>query len=227
LAVAAAIGMLAAGCLVWATVRQLRAGNRAAAVPPVVLIAGFFLSLGFAAATDLNFLPRHAIFLAAPLFLSLPLGVMTAIGSPEARFPKFMALVALVGLIGLNAVSTGNYYLDPSHAKDDYRSATAYLLQQRSDGGVSVLLWGQPDLLAYYGDRQTIDGREWELDEVGESMWAVGAEASELVVFINRDFYWHPQGSAFLRAQLSPRFVVVEERAFPYVDVQVYRPRAP
>jgi hypothetical protein len=137
-----------------------------------------------------------------------------------------MGLVALVGLIGLNAVSAGNYYLDPSHAKDDYRSATAYLLQQRSDDGVSVLLWGQPDLLAYYGDHRTIDGREWELDKVDESLWAVGADASELVVFINRDFYWHPQGSAFLADRMSSRFVLVEERSFPYVEVQVYRTRA-
>jgi hypothetical protein len=151
------------------------------------LMSSFSISVILALALNFNLQPRHVYFLA-------PLG-MTLIGSLLSRAVSFksplcvLGFFGLVGLLSLNLYSLSNYYFDSRYARDDYR-ATAAFLSRQPESAARVLLWGSPELLAYYGAGNIMDGRKLRRENLGEQLAALTGYTSDILVVVNRLFYW-------------------------------------
>ena len=191
----------------------------------VTLVAGFLLTIVAVVATKLNWQPRHSLYLLVPLTLLLPLAARRpAAGTP--RWLGWIGTIALVALIALNAFAVARYLFDPAYARDDYRAAAGIIEAERGAAGRSVLLWGRTDLLAYYGDDQTIDGTGFDHAAIADEIAAATGGASPVVVAIERDFYWDPErGVAALEDAMAGRYRLVRTERVPYFVIETYEPR--
>ncbi len=204
-----------------------RAQGSAIRLLTVTLVVAFVLAFGFALVARLNWQPRHSIYLLLPILLLLPAIAMPR-STPTGGTSRWQAagIAALVAFIALNLFSVGHYFLDASYARDDYRAAAAYLSEPSNRDEPAVLLWGQPNLLAYYGAADTIDGRTLDKGRIDEEIERVTASSPEVIVAINRDFYWDPDGVTALDSLMSRRYDLGETRAFAYFSVRTYHLRS-
>ena len=191
----------------------------------VTLVAGFLLTIVAVVATKLNWQPRHSLYLLIPLTLLMPLAVRRPATGVPAWLPGVGA-IALVALVGLNVLAIGRYLFDPAYARDDYRAAAAIIESERGAAGRSVLLWGRTDLLAYYGDEETIDGTPFDHAAISDEIAAATGDAARVVVAIERDFYWDPErGVAALEDAMADRYRLIGTQRVPYFVIQTYVPR--
>ncbi|MFN8644341.1 MAG: hypothetical protein U0802_22795 [Candidatus Binatia bacterium] len=65
---------------------------------------------------------------------------------------------ALLTLAACNGVAIAHYLGDPAYQRDDYRAAAAYLRAHDAADAAVIVLWGRPELLAYYGAPGAVDG---------------------------------------------------------------------
>jgi len=72
------------------------------------------------------------------------------------------AKFGFLAILGMNVFASYNYFYKSEHWRDDYRSAASYLVTQPHEIDSSIMLWGQPRLLSYYGDTSTQD--RWEVN---------------------------------------------------------------
>lgn len=221
-----------AGTLVVLVLRGFKIGpettgaRRADRIVGLLLVFGFALGVAFAAASGLNWLPRHSIYLLAPLVLLLP--ATLRYGREPGRGDRIAvgaARLSLLALVALNLYSLGHYFLEPRYARDDYRGAAAFISRQADPSTSSVLLWGQPELLAYYGARATIDGRELDQSRIDDEIWRVTAGSPRVVVAVNRDFYWDPEGIEALDRVMARRYRLVDMESYPYFAIHTFEAR--
>lgn len=187
----------------------------------IVLAAG--CAGAFVAVTHLNWQPRHAYFVFPPAVLVVSF-VLSALSRSTHVVLRRQAVVTVVGLVGANLWSLYNYYAQPQYGRDDYRGAAAYLNQIRLPGVPSILLFGKAELMRYYGDSETIDLTEVPDSGVVSQVRALSEPAGEVVVAINRKFYWW--GGTEPTVVFGAAFDVQELRAFQYFDVYRLRVRA-
>jgi hypothetical protein len=182
------------------------------------------LCLTFAAATEQNWLPRHAFALHVLLALLLP----AAASSPDAdRHTRNLRRAALSCLIILNLWSIKNYYYDPAHWRDDYRGVASYLQQQHAEGRPAVMLLGQVSILRHYGDEHTVDGNQFSRSTMPSQIFAVTANAREVLVVVNREFAfesedgylreWEPRG--VLASMMSPKYDLIDKKYFHFFTI--------
>jgi hypothetical protein len=193
----------------------------------VVAAAGFALSLGFAIVTRLNWLPRHSLYLLLPILLLLPAVVSRpAIAAGASPRWRILGAIVLAAFVALNLVSVAHYYFDPHYARDDYRAAATYLARVDSGGAKSVLLWGQLDLLRYYNDTQTLDGRGLDKSDIREEIRRISGGNDIVAVAINRDFYWDPAGVSYLDQAMAPTYLLTAAVTYPFFAIHTFQLRA-
>jgi hypothetical protein len=179
------------------------------------LLISAALAIGVAAATRINWQPRHAFFLFPPALLLLSSSVLEAAGMPR-KWTREAAVSVLVLFAVTNLWSLFNYFVDPRYGKDDYRGAAKYLMEVRQNGTPGALLSGSAVLLRYYGDTATEDlnvaSEARTLQRLGELTGAQG----EVVVAINREFYW--RGGVGAKAVLDSAFAISDHRKLQYFD---------
>lgn len=220
---ALAIASALAVSVLW-SLRKQRDGAQAESdrMLAVVLLAGFAASLGLAAATQMIWLPRHSIFLLVPLWALLPISAPRFVSLTDRHNIRAIPLVALVCL---NGVSLQHYFFDPRFARDDYRAAAQYLAAADGAGSASVLLTGEPSLLAYYGDSGTIDGRSVPHDRIAPYLISSWRGHRSVLVALNRDYMWDPAGIQPVDAAMaSCGFSVTAETTFTNFVIHTYAP---
>jgi uncharacterized membrane protein len=223
LVAALAIASALAVSVLWSLSKQ-RPGAQAQSdrMLAVVLLVGFAASFGLAAATQMIWLPRHSIFLLVPLWALLPISAPRFVSLTDRHNIRAIPLVALVCLNGL---SLQHYYFDPRFARDDYRAAAHYLAAANGAGSATVLLTGEPSLLAYYGDSETIDGRSVPHDHIARYLISSWRGHRSVLVALNRDYMWDPAGIQQVDvAMTSCGFSVVAEKTFTNFAIHTYAP---
>ncbi len=174
-----------------------------------VFVGSYVLAGGFAVLTNLNWQPRHSFFLAVLACLMLPYGV-TTVGSGS----RLAGWIAACLYVGLNLTAIYHHYFDSAYAEDDYRSAAHYV--QQHPGVPSILMWGNPDLLRYYGDTTTLDGREM-VKQTAAAIREATSGAPRVMVVVNRDFYWG--GPEPLDVALRRNYAIDSVVTFPYFKI--------
>jgi hypothetical protein len=183
----------------------------------IAFVASYVLMAVFALVTNLNWQPRHSFFLALPVFLLLPLAVR---GRGDARSTSWQVLgaVAVTIVILANLWSLGHSYWDRAYARDDYRAVAGYVKSHKGGGQRSVLLFGYPELLRYYGDGATLEGMKLPTDRLAESVRALTQRAPEVVLISNREWAFWRQPESIVEA-MSPEYRFEGEVRFPYFVV--------
>jgi uncharacterized membrane protein len=185
----------------------------------LVLLAGSFaIAVVVAKVSAINWMPRHSFYLSIPLAVLLPLTFLGARGvlNHSARF-AFMALLAM------NLYASYNYFYKSEYWRDDYRSAAGYLASHRNETDRSIMLWGEPRLLSYYGDTATLN--RWEHSNpspVSSMMDGVHSDGGNVFVAINREFTWSKSQPANenLQAQVAEKYNLVSVKR--YVNFNIY-----
>ncbi len=193
-----------------------------------LIITSFILSAVLAAISGINWMPRHSFFVYLPLCIFLPriliLGEDNRATSEKFSWRRTLPAVALSGLVFLNIGSTSNYFFNPDHWRDDYRSAAQYLTTHRQVGEPSILLWGTPRLLAYYGDSKSLDGRGIKAEELGNELGHLTNQANTVYLAVNRESLWQraSQTSKVSPAEvLSDSYDLKEEAKF--INFAIYK----
>ncbi|MBD2563788.1 MULTISPECIES: glycosyltransferase family 39 protein [Nostoc] len=184
-----------------------------------VLFTSFLLSFLFALATKINWLPRHSFYLCIPLVILIPSAFLHNYQHKNKFFiaPKLTKL-ATVSLLIMNVYSNFQYYLNPAYAKDDYRSAVRYLLKNRNESAKSVLLYGQPRLLRYYGDSsttyltKTVKGKN-----MAEKVSILTKNADTVFVVVNREFDWELKD--VFKKEMSYLYKLEDQADWPYMKI--------
>lgn len=184
----------------------------------VLLAVSFAIAVVVAKVSAINWMPRHSFYLSIPLAVLLPLTFLGARGvlNHSARF-AFMALLAM------NLYASYNYFYKSEYWRDDYRSAAGYLASHRNETDRSIMLWGEPRLLSYYGDTATLN--RWEHSNpspVSSMMDGVHSDGGNVFVAINREFTWSKSQPANenLQAQVAEKYNLVSVKR--YVNFNIY-----
>lgn len=221
----AALGVASAAAVsVLYSMRKQPAGAQAQSdrMLAIALLAGFAACLGFAAVNHMIWLPRHSIFLLAPLWALLP---VSAPASASLSDPRNTRAIPLVALVCLNLVSLQHYYFDPTFARDDYRAAAHYLGAADAEGSTSVMLTGEPSLLGYYGAANTIDGRFFPHDHIASNLISIGRGHQSVLVAMNREYIWDRSGIQQVdEAMASCGFSVTVAKTFTNFVIHTYAP---
>ncbi len=183
---------------------------RALALAFVLALA---LGAGIGWVQDLNWLPRHAFYL-APLFVLILAGALAGARGWAAR----AAWVAAAALVALNLVAVFNMNFREAYALDDYRGVARQL---RLDGdAVPVLLSGHLQLLRdYYGVHGLVDGRDIRPETLDALLPKMTGDAREVVVVLNRAYYWtRATDKAFPDVYDGTGYAVGEHRHLVYFD---------
>ncbi|MEH1939224.1 MAG: glycosyltransferase family 39 protein [Nostoc sp.] len=188
-----------------------------------LLVTSFLLAFLFALATKINWLPRHSFYLCIPVAILIPSAFLHNYQRNNKRslLPKVTKL-ATVSLLIMNVYSNFQYYSNPAYAKDDYRSAVRYLLQNRNKSAKSVLLFGQPRLLQYYGDSSTIYAPEYILKTVNgknlaEKVSIMTKNADTVFLIVNREFNWKLKD--VFKKEMSDLYNLQDEADWPYMKI--------
>jgi uncharacterized membrane protein len=183
------------------------------------LAVAFALSLALGAGIgwmqDLNWLPRHAFYL-APLFVLILAGALAEARGWAARGWGAWAAAALVAL---NLVAVFNMNFREAYALDDYRGVARELRAEDSDA-VPVLLSGNLELLRdYYGIHRLIDGRDIGPETLDALLPKMTGDAADVVVVLNRGYYWtRAADKTFPDVYDGTGYTVGEHRHLVYFD---------
>ena len=124
----------------------------------LLFVISFFLATGFALLTSINWMPRHSFYLIVPVSVLISIAVVQSAQikyeKRELTVPRFSIFVYPL-LLTINLYSGYQYFFKPEHLLDDYRSAANYLSENVKEEDSSLMLWGEPYLLSYYGDSRT------------------------------------------------------------------------
>jgi Dolichyl-phosphate-mannose-protein mannosyltransferase len=183
----------------------------------IAFVTSYALMFVFAFATNLNWQPRHSFFLALPLFLLLPLAARGGRSSRHTPW-QIIGCVALGVIVLANVYSLGHLYWNAAYARDDYRAVARYV--DENAGRRSVLLFGYPGLLRYYGDNQTLDGRGLPQDRLAESVRSLTGGAPRVLLISNREWaYWRQPQSIVEAMSAEYRF----EGSVQFAYLTLYR----
>lgn len=183
-----------------------------------LLAISFVLAMLVAKVSAINWMPRHSFYLSIPLAVLLPLTFVGSRGALNngARF-AFMALLAM------NVYASYNYFYKSEYWRDDYRSAAGYLASHLNETDRSIMLWGEPRLLSYYGDTATLN--RWEHSNpspISSMMDGIHSDGGNVFVAINREFTWSRSqpANANLQTQVAEKYNLVSVKR--YVNFNIY-----
>lgn len=183
--VIAVIGCLLAG--VYFSASTARTSNRSVIRSLMLLIllySGFLIVFAFA--TSLNFQPRHASMLLAPIILVMAICAADQAERPSASSFTLLTWFGLAGWLALNGFSFYNYRFNPEYGKDAYREVVA-MLDSRD---LPILLWGNTDLFRFYGAPALVDAQGIEPKELSAFIGERAGTHNTVTLIVNRPFYW-------------------------------------
>ncbi len=166
---------------------------------------------------DFNWLPRRAFYLLVPLALVLPVAAM----SVERRW---LAGIPLAALIALNLISVNTYFFDPTHRRDEYREALAYLDGLTDAPAAAVILEGNLEVLRHYGHPEIMDGVfASKTDDFLGAIGELSGGADALTVLIARPWDFRRHFSArndrpFLEV-MADDWTLADRQSFVAIDV--------
>ncbi|MEH2319511.1 glycosyltransferase family 39 protein [Nostoc sp.] len=205
------------------TQRKTKRYQRADFLFTSLLVTSFLLTFLFALITKINWLPRHSFYLCIPVIILIPSAFLHNYqNQKKLDIVPQVAKLATISLIIMNVYSNLQYYSNPAYAKDDYRSAVHYLLQHRDKSAKSVLLFGQPKLLQYYGDSSTLYAPEYVLKTVNgknmaEKVSTMTKNSDRVFVIINREFNWKLKN--VFKREMSDLYNLEDEADWPYMKI--------
>ncbi|MEH2252369.1 glycosyltransferase family 39 protein [Nostoc sp.] len=189
----------------------------------LLLVTSFLLAFMFALVTKINWLPRHSFYLCIPVTILIPSAFLHNYQRNNKLYivPQVTKL-ATISLLIMNVYSNFQYYSNPAYAKDDYRSAVRYLLQHRNESAKSILFYGQPRLLQYYGDSSTIYAPQDILRTVkgknlAEKVSTMTKNAEPVFVILNREFDWELKD--VFKREMSDLYNLEDEADWPYMKI--------
>ena len=184
-------------------------------------LTSLLFSILFAASVGMPWLPRHSSFMLMGLALLIPSAFCPphATGLVDKAMLKRASTWAVIGLIVLNLFSIKNYYFNPNHAKDDYRSAAQYITQNFDRDTRSIMLWGSTRLLAYYGDRYTVLNWNTKGNEVLEQVQQLAEGAPKVLIVVNREFFLQYS----VEDKLKPAYRLDDKVSFPYFTIYTFK----
>lgn len=158
----------------------------------------FLVSFAGAAAlaqiTTINWMPRHSFYVMIALCVLLPIPIQMqapSSASTKSTVPNVIAITAFCCLILINLASNSNYFFNQTHWRDDYRSTAHYLNEHTDQNDTTILLWGEPHLLAYYGHSDVEN--LWQLEDLAQIMVGINnavATSEDVFIVINRESTW-------------------------------------
>jgi len=195
-----------------------------------LIINSFLLSLLFTIVIKINLVERHVFYLFPPIAILLPSAFLhrkyrhraSKISTCTSKLARFAVIIFII----LNIYSCLQYYFNEAHARDDYRTAVQYILENRDDSAVSILLWGHPRLIKYYGDTLTLDGRKHILDKtmgvnLAKKVGKLSNNAETVFLIINREFYWSKEG--YNIREMSDLYTLKSKVNFPNFTIYRFR----
>ncbi|MEH2458317.1 MAG: glycosyltransferase family 39 protein [Nostoc sp.] len=190
-----------------------------------VLVMAFLLGLLLAIVTKFNWVPRHSYYLWLPLAMLIPSAWSQRPGISSKRYGvSQLAQIAVISLIVLNIYSLSNYYFNDDYQKDDYRSASQYIIKNQSPSTKSVFLFGNPRLFRYYGDTQTLDGRDLgdqlrkgiKVENFAEKIEKLTNSADIVLLVVNRDYLFPKE---LIEKEMSDLYSLDSQVNFAYFKI--------
>lgn len=188
-----------------------------------LFITSFLISLLFAGVTKINWLPRHAFYLYLPMIILIPSAFLHNYKPQDKPYSlSVFAQIAVIFLLIMNLYSGFQYYFNADYAKDDYRSAVNYLLNNRDEEAKSILLWGDTRTLQYYGDQLTLDGTEGALKKINgtnlaEKVSKLTNNVNTVFIVVNREFFLNLKEP--IKNQMSDLYTFESQTSFPYINI--------
>ena len=183
----------------------------------LLFVISFFLATGFALLTSINWMPRHSFYLIVPVSVLISIAVVQSAQinyeKRELTVPRFSIFVYPL-LLSINLYSSYQYFFKPEHLLDDYRSAASYLSENVKEEDSSLMLWGEPYLLSYYGDSRTKS--VWRLENPNLIMGEIdeaSITSANVYIVINRESTWRRYSDALL-GQLNQAYKLVPKAQF-------------
>ena len=185
-----------------------------------LFLISLFLGFIFALFTQINWVPRHSFYLVIPLVLLIP-SVFSSRYHIDRKhhIPSSWTRIAVLILIILNIYSLNNYYFNQSYWKDDYRSASQYLIDKDNDSTQSVLLWGAFKLFEYYNYPKIINARKLNTEYLVQKINFLTHDSNTVYLVINRDFYWYPSPNYSIEKEMSDLYTLKSKVSFPYFKI--------
>jgi uncharacterized membrane protein len=183
--VIAVIGCLLAGVYFNASTARTNSRSVIRSLTLLIFLYSGFLIV-FAFATSLNFQPRHASMLLAPIILVMAVCAAEQAEHPSAGSFALLTWFSLAGWLALNSFSFYNYRFNPEYGKDAYREVVA-MLDPRDR---TILLWGNSDLLRFYGAPPLVDAHKIEPGKLSGFIGERAGVKDSVTLILNRPFYW-------------------------------------
>lgn len=181
-----------------------------------VLIISFIITVIFAIVTKLNLLPRHSFYIYLPLIILIPSIIRTDKKS-------LRAYIALVALVVLNIYSVSNYYFNQNYQRENYEIVAQHIIKSRNSPSVkSVLIYGAPNLLPYYGDNFTLNGLNLDTNNLAEQVKALTNDAETVIIAISYQSYWEWKHNISLEKAMSKLYTLKSQKSFTNFNVYRY-----
>lgn len=189
-----------------------------------LIVISFLIALLFALATKVNLLPRHCFYIYMPLAIAIPIVIRSKYRNIKSFKVIFQsAQAAIIALAILNLYSIYNYYFVKKYQREDYRFAAQYLLENQKPSLKSVLLYGSPRLLVYYGDKKTLDGTDssWGKADLAEKVSSLTNNAETVIIAINNEIAWERRINASVEEAMSSLYTLQSKDSF--INFNMYR----
>lgn len=176
----------------------------------------------FAIVTKMNWLPRHSFYIYIPLAFLVPIVVRkTAIPSKKSRTFNY-AQLAIGAILIINIYSAGNYYFNKDYQREDYRTVAQYLLANSSSSVKSILLYGAPNLLPYYGDTKTLNGLSLDTSNLAEQVRSISNDANKVLIAISFQSFWEFKKNFSLEKSMSKLYNLQSKVSFTNFHIYHY-----
>jgi uncharacterized membrane protein len=168
----------------------------------ITFAVAFLIALAFAIVTKYNWLPRHSFYIYIPLAFLLPIAVRSNSFHRKLSWKKWSSF-AFATLLLFNLYANYNYYFEPRYQRENYREIAQYLSENNGQDTKSVLLYGAPYLLPYYGDNLTIDGLGLDTTKLAAEVSRVTNHANTAIVAISDRAFWEKKKDFDLESSMD------------------------
>ena len=187
----------------------------------------FSISIGiailFAIVTKMNWLPRHSFYIYIPLAFLIPVAIRKSkIKSKKYQNLFNYAQVAVVAILLINLYSTSNYYFNKAYEREDYRVVAQYLSTNQSPSVKSILIYGAPNLLPYYGDTKTINGLGLDTSNLAEEVKRISNNADKVLIAISFQSFWEFKKNFSLEKSMNNLYKLQSKVSFTNFNIYHY-----
>ncbi|MDV2992675.1 MAG: hypothetical protein N4J56_002329 [Chroococcidiopsis sp. SAG 2025] len=187
----------------------------------ITFTAAFIIALAFAIVTKFNWLPRHSFYIYIPLAFLLPIALRSGSSSKKTHW-KSLYRLAFIVLLLLNLYANYNYYFEPRYQRENYREIAQYLSKNNSQDTKSVLLYGVPYLLPYYGDTLTIDGLGLDTTKLAAEVSRVTKNANTAIIAISDQAFWEKKRNFDLESSMAKSYKLESHLQLTNFDIYHY-----